>query len=925
MKAFFREGKDRGAGLSDKLCFTLVKRLLAHNERRSHGAEDSQRVLASVAIHRLRAAGSDGYALVVRDSAVLDNATGPEWDSLLEQCGATSRSSLPTAFESEPFCTGAELYRMVSPMPGDGGEVYHVMLEARQDRFDALIEEAMQVEGARAAVVTLRAEAEASGKEPRRMTCVLVEFGAGGHPGGSLESLFPSAEVIRISDNTQRLVFTHLGSTCRWMFSPGNEVVLMPVLTREDSGQSKALVTFRGPKDNLELALCSWGREDESGFGSFIKFSLNTSAEPLMGKAVSELLSEGQATMPVMLTRETRAHQDERRLYVMNDASPSFPKFLARIVDAAEFSGQGAVSFARWRDPASGGIVYGFQSPAISDFESYRDVRSYRVVEARMGARGLAVREGSRFIPEMPEDEGWLAALTDTLFDSVGAGEKSWALVDPGESSDLGFSAISSLIVPEFTPFEGYRKHLEVFGPVLRASLIADEKERHADLSAQAEASWNQAAEAERANSDNQARQLFDELADKAAKLDRELTAMRDEVVATTQMAEPIHAEAKVARQELQAVASGLAAAVRSAADRSANWIQLQKYLNQQAQLLEACVRMLDEGIRVIAAAELERIRSSHVEMSARLDALRQAEAGLAEAHARSSELVAMLDSQAVKLAVEVDRRERAIMDNAAEVAEFDALAARVGSLAAIERAKALEVMKLRHAEAQCAIREQAIRSEMEKLERMGAKVDARRQRIRSDSDELERRRAAVQAVVAQVREATKDRDGLKLALGQEEQRLAAMIKGGDPRLEAQQLIRKAKDLRDQIEEVEEGRRLLVDGASHLKDLESRLISTLDGVSMVKLRSDVAGTQKDIQVLEKAILALEDVLAADDQTRDSHAPGGRAELMAAFRREAERCLKQARVAYLRSQGQPNAAFTDEVRTAIEALRKLLVP
>ena len=55
MKAFYCEGRDRGAGLSDKLCFTLVKRLLAHNERRSRGAEDSLRVLASISIHRLRA------------------------------------------------------------------------------------------------------------------------------------------------------------------------------------------------------------------------------------------------------------------------------------------------------------------------------------------------------------------------------------------------------------------------------------------------------------------------------------------------------------------------------------------------------------------------------------------------------------------------------------------------------------------------------------------------------------------------------------------------------------------------------------------------------------------------------------------------------------------------------------------------------
>lgn len=925
MKAFFREGKDRGAGLSDKLCFTLVKRLLAHNERRSHGAEDNQRVLASVTIHRLRASHSDGYCLVVRDSAVLDNATGPEWDSLLAQCGAVSRPSLPTAFETEPFCTGAELYRMVSPMPADGGEVYHVMLEARQDRFDALIEEAMQVEGARAAVVTLRADGSASGKDPRCMTCVLVEFGSGGYPGGSLESLFPSAEVIRISDNTQRLVFTHLGTTCRWMFSPGNEVVLMPLLSREDSGQSKALVTFRGDNDALELTLCTWGREDESGFGSFIKFNLNTSREPLMGIPVSELLSEGQATMPVLLTRETRTHQEERRLYVMNDASPAFPKFLARIIDAAELSGQGAVSFARWTVEASDGIFYGFLSPPTSDFEAYRDVRAYRVVDARMGLRGLAVREGYRFAPEMPEDEGWIAALTDSLFESVGAGDKAWALVDPGKLSDAGFSPIVALLVEEFTPFEGYRKHLDVFGPVLRAALIADELARHREFSDQAEASWNQAAEAERVNSDNHARQLFDELAQNAAKLDMELTAMRDEVVATTQLAEPIQTEAKASRQQLQAVVSGMATAIRSAADRSANWNQLQKHLNEQAQLLEACVRMLDDGIRLNAVAELARIRASNAEMSARLEALRQAERELAEAHARSGELVAMLESESIRLAAEVDSREQAIMDNAAEVAEFDLLAARVGSLAEVESAKALELMKLRNAEAHCAIHEQAIRSEMDKLEKSGAKFEARRQRIRSESDDIERRRAAVQAVVAQVREATKDRDGLQLALGQEEQRLAAMIKGGDPRLEAQQLIRKAQKLRDEIEEVEEGRRLLTDGANHLAELESRLSATLDGVSLVKLRSDVAGTHKDIKGLEKAIDSLEDVLAADLQTRDSHAPEGRAELMAAFRQEAERCLKQARVAYLRSHGHRNAAITEEIRAAIEALRQLLGP
>ena len=72
MKAFYREGKDGGAGLSDSLCFALVRRLLAHNERRSRGAEDAMRILDSIAIHRLKAKGASGYCLVVNDRAVLD-------------------------------------------------------------------------------------------------------------------------------------------------------------------------------------------------------------------------------------------------------------------------------------------------------------------------------------------------------------------------------------------------------------------------------------------------------------------------------------------------------------------------------------------------------------------------------------------------------------------------------------------------------------------------------------------------------------------------------------------------------------------------------------------------------------------------------------------------------------------------------------
>lgn len=919
MKAFYSEGRDKGAGLSDKICFMLVKRLLAHNERRTRGSEDSMRVLASVSLHKLRAKDASGYCLVVKDNAVLDNATGPEWDNLLAQCSAVSRAAIPTAFQSEPFCTGNDLYRMVSPVPGDGGEVLHVMLEAREGRFDALIEEVMQVEDARAAVVTLDCGMRG------RMTCVLVEFGKGGCPGASLEALFPSAEIIRISDNSQRLVFTHLGTTCRWMFSPGNEVVLMPVLAREGSGQSKALVTFRAEDDTLEPVLCSWSRENESGLGSFVRLSMSTSAVPLMPKSVDELLSDGPTEMPVMLVRDTRQHQDDRRLYVISDASPAFPKFLARVIDAAEFSGQGSLSFARWQEAANGGIAYAFQSTAIRDFESYRDVRTYRIVQAQMGGRGLAVREGFRFMPEMPDDEGWVAALSVALFESVEAGDSAWAVIDPAGLSDAGFAEASAFVIPSFTPFEGYRKHLEVFGPVVRAVLVADEKAKHQALSAQSESAWRQAAEEERMNSELHAKQLFDELAEKAGKLDESLMAMRDDVRSTTEMAGPLHGEAKLARNDLQLMASGFMSAIRSAADRSANWAMMQKQFNEHARLLESAVRMLDDGVRVIAAAELERITRQNVEIDVRLDALKKAEAQVIEAHARSSQMVAMLEAETAKVSADIDRREQAIMDNGIHVAEFDALVSRVRSLAAMEHAKELESMKVRHAEAQCSIREQEARDEINKVAAFAASLAERLRVIGKESADVAIRRESVKAEVVKVRSAEADRDNLRRALEKEEKALADMIKGGDPRVAAQHLIERAKSLRSEIEEVEEGRRLLTDGEEILARLEADLATLLKGISMVTLRADVSGTQKDIESLEKAIRSLEDALAADSQLKASRFPEGRAETWAIFRREAEQKLKQARNTYLRSRNPMNPPLVEEINAAIEALRQLLTP
>ncbi len=916
MKAFYCEGRDKGAGLSDKLCFTLVKRLLAHNERRSRNAEDSMRVLESIAIHRLRAKDATGYCLVVNDEAVLNNTTGPEWDSVLAQCGAVSRATIPTAFQPEPFCHGTDLYRMVGPVPSDGGEVHHVMLESREGRLASLVEEVMQVEDARSAVVTLDCG------DRGLMTCVLVEFAKGGHVGASLESLFPSAEVIRVSDTSQRLVFSHLGTTCRWMFSAGNEVVLMPVRSREDSGQSKVLVTFTDAEGALEPVLCSWRREDESGLGSFIRLSFNAPSRPLLATPVAELASREPVELSVMLTRDGRLPQDDRRLYLIDEASPSFPKVLSRIVDASEFAAQGAVSYARW-EGSEKAVTYAFLSPLIREFECYRDVRSYRILDAHLGLRGLAVREGYRFVPEMPEDEGWIAALSDVLFASVGAGDTAWAVVDPHGMSDSGMASLTAVVIPAFFPLDGYRRNLEVFGPVLRASLVADEKSRHQEFSSRSESAWQMAAHAEKANSEIYAEKLFDELKKDAETLDRSLQAMRDDVRSTKEMAEPLHDEAKLTRKDLQSMTDAFAKAIKSSADKSANWAELQRRFNEHVRLLEAAVRMLDGGVRLKATTELERVTNQNAEITQRLASLRQAEADVIQAHLRSSQLAASLEQESHRVQAEIETRERAIADDCSQVAEFDILVEKVSSLAAVEHALALETMKLRHAEAQCVIREQAAKAELGKLDNLERSLVARQQRIQSEVAGITHKRASVSAGLAQVRTAGADRDKLQKALESEERTLANMIKLGDPRIAAQQLIAKAKALRNEIEEVEEGRKLLADGDVILADLEAKLNAMLDGHSLADLRKKVAATQKDIDALEKATRSLEDALAAQAGLAVGLPTDERQATWERYRQHAMEVLKFARAIYLRSRNPLNPPLADEINAAIEALRQLL--
>lgn len=916
MKAFSSKG-DKGPGLSRKACFALIKRLLARNEGRSPVVEDRIRMLKGIAIHRGRGPHSKGYCLVVKDQASLNNATGPMWDNLLEELGAESKSTLPLGFEDVPFCGGDSLHRIASPAPGAGGEVRHVMLESRRGRFEKLLEEVTHVDGARAAIITM----EADGKGP--MTCVMLEFGKEGLPGGALESTFPSAEVIRVSDDPRRMVFTHLGSSCRWMFEPENDVVLVPVFAREHPDENKALVTFRGEDGSLETALCRWSREDESGLGSFIRLSLNTPDRPLLPESSTGILAEGAVDMPVWLAREDRALGDDRRIYVISDKAPLFFKALARIVDAAELSGQGNLSFARWTEADSGASIYAFRSDFISELESFRDVRAYRIIEAQLEGRGLAVRQGYRFVPEMRDDEGWGAAIKSALFDASGRDKVGWALVDPCAHGDDGLSSISAVIIPEFKSFEGYRKHVAVFGPVVRAELIADEKDRHLEFSAQAEAAWTKAAEAEKASHDANAQNLFDELSKRAKALDDSLRAMEEEVRSTTDMAAPLHAEAKQTRDDLEKTVSGFREATRGSAEKSANWSRLQRILQQHIQLFGSYARMLDGTVSSNAQAELARVKSQEAILVRRIQELKQAEAEVAAAHVKSAELVSRLEGEVARVEAEIERLGESISLNAERVAYFDALTAKMATLADLRHAKETQSLNLRHAYAQCEVHEQEVNNELLSLERSLVALADKKKIVAAQSAEIARRREGVRAQGVDVRNAEADRDNLTRALAREEKALADMIKGGDPRQLARALLDKAKAVRADIEEVNDARRLLTDGDAEITRLESELDALLVGQSIDGLRTKVKGTEAAVVVLERAIHSLEDALAGEDLLRANPIAAEKLRSWEQFKSEASRRLAAARITYLRCRNPMESPLIDEINAAIDALKQLL--
>jgi hypothetical protein len=309
--------------------------------------------------------------------------------------------------------------------------------------------------------------------------------------------------------------------------------------------------------------------------------------------------------------------------------------------------------------------------------------------------------------------------------------------------------------------------------------------------------------------------------------------------------------------------------------------------------------------------------------LTQRLAELKRAEEEVVLAHAGSASLVARLEAETIRVESEIERLGASVALDAARVAEFDGLTAKMRSLADLEHAKELQSLKLRLAYAQCDVREAEVRDELLNLEKSKTVLADKLKDVANQNSEITRRREAVRLAGVDVRKAESERENNIRALRQEEKNLADMIKDGDARLAARELLEKAKSVREEITEVEVARRLLSDDGAEIARLQARLDDLLQGASSDGLQVQAAGSQDALVVLKEAIAALEKALAADDMLRRNPIAAGMVGSWGRFRSEAARRLKSARSTYLRSRNPLDPPLPDEINAAIESLKQLL--
>lgn len=830
MITLFAERAGKPIGMSAEAVFPLVEEL--RRRLSPEVSEDSRRKSPPIQIHPMTGA-SGGYCLVLRHPAYFEGiearvsksrkaVDANDWVSLLASLGVRQAETLPKGIGADKAIGLEDFHEIVSPQPSLGGRVSRLLLEASPDRFQALVVEVASLASATASLVKM------SCRERGAMHAILVELDSPISTGG-VAALFPSARVIRVSEDGAGQVYCHLGTSCNAFVR--FDLFLSPLRDDPREGQGRAFVSFGRKDGTLGLDITTWQVADSLPLASFVKMSVRAPAAPLAVEAPSELVATVDIGLARQDSRDSHAEVDAR-IYLFRPDHPVDGRAMAALVDAV---GLGRVDgaelwHAAWKEPG-GGVAHAFLVRGMVDsLERAFGVEAYQVLDCDIRSATLAVRAGWEFDPYMPLDEGrWKTPLAEALLGDSSLPEGAYLLISPdGTGSHAGFTGH---ILPAFAPFSGFDARAGSIGVTTQAELLLPEPSdggRFPRLEAEAEAAWAAATEAERQHLERRSAELFGELRKIAAKREAELNSLREKVEALTSAASKFNNLPKELEAGIRAFVAELLNAIANIGMESKQWGRLLEDLASKRKRLEGHKEILDKVAQAASDDERSRLDQLLGGLIQRRQDLETEHAAFEREHAaslaRSGELEASL--QVTKARVEAMAAESLPLDET--IQQFEALVSQEGALAGMRDAHARTLHELRYAAEQANFATQ--------------QFSARRDHVQAD---LTKARDALSAIAA----------------------------------EAAAVERAAQDARDQHQLVRIRRDALGVAKKALVALEAGLAKVNEGLAaghkarVAQVGAGDPDLHESITAIEKAVLAIEGVRRQAMLTGAGASPG----------------------------------------------------
>lgn len=902
MITLFAERAGKPIGMSAEVVFPLVEEL--RRRLSPEVTEDSRRKSPPIQIHPMTGAYG-GYCVVLRYPAYFEGvesrvtksrmAVGAnDWLGLLASLGVRQAETLPKGIGPDKAIGLEDYHEIVSPQPSLGCRVSRLLLEASPERFQALVVEVASLASATASLVKMTC------RERGAMHAILVELESPISTGG-LAALFPSARVIRVSEDGAGQVYSHLGTSCNAFVR--FDLFLSPLKENPREGEGRAFVSFGRKDGTLGLDIATWQVADSLPLASFVKMSVRAPTAPLAVAEPVDLVATVDIGLARQDSQESQAEVDAR-IYLFRSGHPVDGRAMAALVDAV---GLGRVDgaelwHAAWKE-ASGGISHAFLVRGmIESLERAFGVESYQVLDCEIRSARLGVRAGWEFVPYMPLDEDrWKAPLAAALIGDTSLPEGAYVLISPnGTGSNVGFTGH---ILPAFAPFRGFDSRVGSIGVTTQAELLEPEPSdggRFPRLEAEAEGAWMAAAKAERIHLEKRSTELFDELRKLAVSREAELNSLRDKVDSLVSAASKF----KKLPSELEAgIKSFVAELLKAIADigmESKEWGRLLEDLASMRRRLEGHQEILDKVAQSASDEErsrLDQLLSGLVQRRQDLEAQHAAfEREHAATVARSDELAASL--QTTKARVEVLETETIPLDET--IYEFEALVAQQSALEGIRHAHAQMLHELRYAAGQATFASQQVSARRDHVQADLAKARDALSAIASEAASVER---ASQEARDQHQLVRTRRDALgaaKRALVALEDELKKSISGGDPRVEHTRLTREAAARQKDIADVQSTRDDLGRAEQRLVDLEAELAKAAEGLEVGQSKTRVAQVAALDRDLRDSIGAIEKaVLTMQAMRRQAMPPGTSASLGKLIDKAVKR-LSEARLMYLAS-------------------------